>query len=178
MFEFSHYGAFVNPARAPLGTISLMNHEASISNEMAICLMSGVVTECLLFDSAVLGRYQGTLGVHGGKRLWDQTVWSITFDLPFGESTCVTGSEIVFPMQVEDPNGKTNKNSKFPSALSMALKAASSLPGADYASSMGYGDDILVLAIRLRQFEVVASLHPDRDLNAFTLITVGYSLSV
>lgn len=57
MLEFSHYGAFVNPARAPLGTISLMNRKASISNKTAMCLMSGVVTECLLFDSAVLGMF-------------------------------------------------------------------------------------------------------------------------
>ncbi len=55
MFDFSHYGAFINPSRAPLGTMTLMNRKASISNETAVCLMSGLVTECLLIDSTVLG---------------------------------------------------------------------------------------------------------------------------
>ncbi len=148
MFKFSHYGAFVNPSRAPLGTICLMNRKASISNETAVCLMSGLVTECLLYDSAVLGAsisvsvvlcslillstfsyclggYKGASGVHGGKRqhrlcikpfqqFWrrDQTVWSVAFDLPFGESTCISDSGVSFPTRVEDMVGKTNKNSK------------------------------------------------------------------
>ncbi len=55
IFNFAVYGAYINPAHAPLGTITLMNRKASIANKTAVCLMAGVVTESLLFDSAVLG---------------------------------------------------------------------------------------------------------------------------
>ncbi|KAK0244864.1 hypothetical protein EDD85DRAFT_946156 [Armillaria nabsnona] len=54
-FNFGVYGAYVNPAHTPPGTMTLMNRKASIVNETAVCLMSGVMTECLLFDAAVLG---------------------------------------------------------------------------------------------------------------------------
>ncbi|SJL08852.1 uncharacterized protein ARMOST_12223 [Armillaria ostoyae] len=213
MFSFSHYGAFVNPARAPLGTLTVMNRKASVSNETAVCLMSGVVTECLLFDSTVIGGYNGASGVHGGKRMhririkpfqqfWrrDQTVWAVTFDLRFGEATCISDSGIQFPTRVEDPVGKTNKNSKFPSYpatparrthVPKALKAASTLPGAGYASSMGFGDDIPIYDGHDRagshflfwpsDFDNLTALPRytlDRDLDVFTLVTVGYSLGV
>ncbi len=88
-FNFTQYGVYVNPSRVSPSLLALNNRCVCVGADTAAFLMSGVVSECLLFDSAVqgnaymshlfacwdclpsilVGGYQGATGVHGGKRI-------------------------------------------------------------------------------------------------------------
>ncbi|KAK0244865.1 hypothetical protein EDD85DRAFT_785229 [Armillaria nabsnona] len=100
--------------------------------------------EGFLHAQSLFSGYQGASGIHGGKWLHCICV------KPFQQMWCwdQTVCGILFLTRVEDPVGKTNKNSKFlsaPATLSKwkwvprPLKAAIASGG--YPSLMGYGDD-------------------------------------
>ncbi|KAK0473083.1 hypothetical protein IW261DRAFT_1570225 [Armillaria novae-zelandiae] len=133
----------------------------------------------------------------------ESTAWTLAFGLPgFVETTCINNRGLSFPTRVEDPSGHGNNNSKYTSGQSSPskdhwgspTKAASTLnvgPGAGYPSSLGFMDDIPIYDGRASagshflfqpsDFAVLKSLPrftASRDLDAFTMVLVGYSLSV
>ncbi|KAK0474442.1 hypothetical protein IW261DRAFT_1568825 [Armillaria novae-zelandiae] len=131
------------------------------------------------------------------------TAWTLAFGLPsFVETTCINNQGLSFPMRVEDPSGCGNNNSKYALGQSSPskghwgspTKAASTSnvgPGAGYPSSLSFMDDIPIydgqasagshFLFRPNDFAVLKSLPRftvSRDLDAFTMVSVGYSLSV
>ncbi|KAK0477308.1 hypothetical protein IW261DRAFT_1421020 [Armillaria novae-zelandiae] len=129
--------------------------------------------------------------------------WTLAFGLPsFMETTCINNRGLSFPTRVEDPSGRGNNNSKYTSGQSSPskghwgspTKVASTSnvgPGAGYPSSLGFMDDIPIydgrasagshFLFRPSDFAVLKSLPRftvSCDLDAFMMVSVGYSLSV
>ncbi|KAK0215696.1 hypothetical protein IW262DRAFT_1465408 [Armillaria fumosa] len=132
----------------------------------------------------------------------ESTAWVLIFDLEFAETTCISNRGVSFPTRVEDPSRCGNKNSKYMSthsspakgtwkSLTKNLSATSVSPGSGYPASMGFIDEVPIYNGRASagnhflfcpsHFAMLKSLPhfiTSRDLDAFTLVSVGYSLSV
>ncbi|KAK0483941.1 hypothetical protein IW261DRAFT_1561718 [Armillaria novae-zelandiae] len=132
----------------------------------------------------------------------ESTAWALAFDLEFVETTCISNRGVSFSTRVEDPSGRGNKNSKYTSARASPAKgqwrsSTKTLttelvsPGAGYPTSMGFLDEVPIydgcasggnhFLFRPSDFSVLKSFPrftSSRDLDAFTLVSVGYSLSV
>ncbi|SJL08158.1 uncharacterized protein ARMOST_11521 [Armillaria ostoyae] len=135
----------------------------------------------------------------------ESTMWGLLVGLDFTETTCLSDRGVSFPTRVEDPSGCGNKNSMYSSSQASPAKgkgsrwrtpvknvsAATVSPGGDYPSSLGFGDEVPIydgrssagqhFLFRPTDFASLKSLPhftTSRDLDAFTLVSVGYSLSV
>ncbi|KAK0488277.1 hypothetical protein EDD18DRAFT_1359548 [Armillaria luteobubalina] len=133
----------------------------------------------------------------------ESTTWALAFDLEYVETTCISNQGVLFPTRVEDPSRHGNKNSKYSSARSLptkgqwrssakkTLSAETVSPGSSYPTSMGFMDEVPIyngcvstgtqFLYHPSDFAVIKSLPcfmTSHDLDAFTLISIRYSLLV
>ncbi|KAK0474391.1 hypothetical protein IW261DRAFT_1568743 [Armillaria novae-zelandiae] len=198
-FKFDHYGSFVNLAHVSPSVLSLEGKSLHVSGSTAVCMTVSLVTECMLFKPGHQGGYVSASGTQGGKRVKHLKI--MLFHQMFHHES--TAWALAFDLEVEDPSRRGNKNSKYSSACSSpakgqwrspakkTLSAETVSPGSGYPTSMGFMDEVPIYDGRVSagtqflfwpsDFAVIRSLPrftTSRDLNVFTLVTVGYSLSV
>ncbi|KAK0464106.1 hypothetical protein IW261DRAFT_1427410 [Armillaria novae-zelandiae] len=186
-FKFDHYGSFVNLARASPSVLSLEGKSLHVSGSTAVCMTVGLVTEC---------GYVSASGTQGGKRIKrlkimpfhqmfrrESTAWALAFDLEYVETTCISH---------RDSSARSSPaKGQWRSPAKKTLSAETVSPGSGYPTSMGFMDEVPIydgrasagtqFLFRPSDFAVIKSLPrftTSRDLDAFTLVTVGYSLSV
>ncbi|KAK0481037.1 hypothetical protein EDD18DRAFT_1363266 [Armillaria luteobubalina] len=208
-FKFGSYGAFVNLARVPHSMVSFEKRSLHLSGTNAVCMMTGLVTECMLFEPINPGMFGA------GKRVRrlrimpfhqmfcrESTVWSLVIGDPCVETTCISNRGLSFPMWVEDTNGHGNNNSSYTSTQSSPAKgrrgspmkkplsAPALSPGGGYPNLLGFMDEVPVyngcasagnhFLFQPSNFAVLKSLPRftmSRDLDAFTMVSMGYSLT-
>ncbi|KAK0476020.1 hypothetical protein IW261DRAFT_1421814 [Armillaria novae-zelandiae] len=130
------------------------------------------------------------------------TVWALSIGDPCVESTCISSRGLSFPTRVEDTTGCSNNNSSYTSAQSTPAKghwgspmkkplgAPALGPGGGYPNSLGFMDEVPIydgcasagnhFLFRPSDFTVLKSLPrftTSRDLDVFTMVSVGYSLT-
>ncbi|KAK0432412.1 hypothetical protein EV421DRAFT_1848876 [Armillaria borealis] len=135
----------------------------------------------------------------------ESTSWGLLFDLEYLETTCLLERGVSFPTRVEDQTGHGNMNSKYNgggSNFSPAkrgqwrtptknLTSGTVAPGQGYPTSLGFRDEVPVydgrssagnhFLFRASDFASLKSLPrftSTCDLDAFSLVSVGYTLSV
>ncbi|KAK0482475.1 hypothetical protein IW261DRAFT_1418038 [Armillaria novae-zelandiae] len=172
-FKFERYGSFVNLARAMPSALSLEGKTLHVSGSNAVCMTVGLVTECMLFEPAQQGGYTSASGTQGA--------WALAFDLEFVETTCISNRDT--SARASPAKGQWRSSTKTLTTLLVS-------PGAGYPTSMGFLDEVPIYDGRASggnhflfcpsDFSVL-KLFPrftsSRDLDAFTLVSVGYSLS-
>ncbi|KAK0238236.1 hypothetical protein EDD85DRAFT_952422 [Armillaria nabsnona] len=133
----------------------------------------------------------------------ESTVWGLMFHFDYVETTCLSKWGIYFPTSVEDPSGCSNKNMNYSTPSTSPAKssyyrtpikkvvAATVALGGGYPTLMGFGDEVLIydgcasagnhFLFHPSDFSMLKSLPcytTSHDLDAFTLVSVGYTLSV
>ncbi|KAK0459873.1 hypothetical protein IW261DRAFT_1578384 [Armillaria novae-zelandiae] len=149
-FAFDHYGSFVNLACVSPSVLSLEGKSLHVSGSTAMCMTVGLVTECMLFEPGHQGGYVSASGTQGGKRV--KRLKIMPFHQMFRRES--TAWALAFDLEVEDPSGRGNKNSKYSSARSSpakgqwrspakkTLSAETVSPGSGYPTSMGFMDEV------------------------------------
>ncbi|KAK0481167.1 hypothetical protein EDD18DRAFT_1363115 [Armillaria luteobubalina] len=195
-FKFGSYGAFVNLAHVPHSMVSFEKRSLHLSGTNAVCMMMGLITECMLFEPVNPGMFGASKRVRCFQIMpfhqmfrRESTVWSLVIGLSF-------------PMRVEDTNGRGNNNSSYTSTQSSPAKghrgspmkkplgAPALGPGGGYPNSLGFMDEVPVYDGRTSagnhflfwpsDFAILKSLPRftmSHDLDAFTMVSVGYSLT-
>ncbi|PBK90552.1 hypothetical protein ARMGADRAFT_1032546 [Armillaria gallica] len=133
----------------------------------------------------------------------ESTMWGIAFDLEYMQTSALSDRGMSYVSHVEDATGRTNKNSKYSSTHSSPTKgshwktpaktvsAATITPGTSYPSSLGFMDEVPIydsrasagshFLFRPSDFALLSRLPrytTSQDLDTFTLVTVGYSVSI
>ncbi|KAK0502616.1 hypothetical protein EDD18DRAFT_1347252 [Armillaria luteobubalina] len=196
-FKFEWYGCFVNLACAMPSALTLEGKTLHVSGSNA---QGGYASA----SGTQGGKHVKHLRIMPFHQMFchESMAWALEFDLEFMEMTCISNRGMSFPTRVEDPSGHGNKNSKYMSAhaspikgqwrsLTKTLTAESVSPGASYPMSMGFLDEVPIYDGRTSSrnhflfcpsdFAVLKSFPhftTSCDLDMFTLISVGYSLSV
>ncbi|KAK0477101.1 hypothetical protein IW261DRAFT_1566572 [Armillaria novae-zelandiae] len=174
-FKFDCYGSFVNLARTCPSALSLEGKSLHVGGSNVVCMTVGIVMECMLFEPAHQGGYAGASGTQGGKHVkclkimpfhqmfqCESTTWALVFDLEFVETPCISNQGVSFPTRVEDPSGRSNKNSKLPV----------------YDGRASAGNHFLFHPSDFAMLKSLPRFMTSRDLDVFSLVSVGYSLSV
>ncbi|KAK0465812.1 hypothetical protein IW261DRAFT_1574739 [Armillaria novae-zelandiae] len=202
-FKFDHYGSFVNLAHASPSVLSLEGKSLHVSGSTAMCMTVGLVTECMLFELGHQGGYVSASGTQGGKHIKHLKI--MPFHQMFHRES--TTWALAFDLEVEDPSGHVLKlistfivdssahsspaKGQWRSPAKKTLSTETVSPGSGYPTSMGFMDEVPIydghasagtqFLFRPSDFAMIKSLPhftTSRDLDVFTLVTVGYSLSV
>ncbi|KAK0496578.1 hypothetical protein EDD18DRAFT_1105684 [Armillaria luteobubalina] len=103
-FKFESYGAFVSLAHVPHTMVSVEKKSVHYAGSNAVCMTTGLA-------------------------YMELATWTLAFGLPGSvETTCINDRGLLFPMQVEDPNGRGNNNSKYMSGQLSPAKGHWGLP--------------------------------------------------
>ncbi|KAK0479774.1 hypothetical protein IW261DRAFT_1564433 [Armillaria novae-zelandiae] len=160
-FKFGSYGTFVNLAHVPHSVLSFEKRSLHFAGSNAVCMMVGLVTECMLFEPATPGLFGAAKGVRRLRIMpfhqmfrHKSTVWALSIGDPCVESTCISSRGLLFPTRVEDTTGRSNNNSSYTSAQSTPAKGRRGSPmkkplgtpalgpGGGYPNSLGFMDEV------------------------------------
>ncbi|KAK0486532.1 hypothetical protein IW261DRAFT_1559957 [Armillaria novae-zelandiae] len=147
--------AFVNLAHASPSVLSLEGKSLHVSGSTAMCMTVGLVTECMLFEPGHQGGYVSASGTQGGKHVKQFEDHAVPPDVPVTSSACSS------PCQ-----------GGYPTSMGFMDKVPI------YDGCVSAGTQFLFWPSDFAVIKSLPRFTTSRDLNAFTLVTVGYSLSV
>ncbi|KAK0471416.1 hypothetical protein IW261DRAFT_1572107 [Armillaria novae-zelandiae] len=203
VFKFDHYGSFVNLACVSPSVLSLEGKSLHVSGSTAVCMTVGLITECMLFEPGHQGGYVSASGTQGGKHVKclkimpfhqmfrrESTAWALAFDLEV-EDPSGHVLELISTFIVDSSARSSPTKGQWRSPAKKTISTETVSPGSGYPTSMGFMDEVPIydghasagtqFLFQPSDFAMIKSLPcftTSHDLDVFTLVTIGYSLSV